>query len=210
MQGYKEIALTDIARDAVMQLQENIKTIATNNAGTSFPTTNLYDGLMCYRTDEKRQYVYNASSKKWEAIEVSNADQAIKASQDGQGNTISTTYAKAASLAKVATSGSYNDLSDKPDANVLPIASTSTLGGVKIGSDLSIASDGVLSVSHAASADTTTTATSATKATQDGQGNTISTTYAPKASPTFTGAVTASNLTVTTSLIIPGGKIYIE
>ncbi len=125
MQGYKEIALTDIARDAVMQLQENIKTIATNNAGTSFPTTNLYDGLMCYRTDQKRQYVYNASSKEWEAVAVSNADQATKASQDGQGNTISTTYAK-------------------------------------------------------------------------------------KASPTFTGTVTVPTLTVTTSLTIPGGKIYIE
>lgn len=34
--------------------------------------------------------------------------------------------------------------------------------------------------------------------------------YAPKKSPTFTGAVTAANVTVSTSLTIPGGKVWIE
>lgn len=33
--------------------------------------------------------------------------------------------------------------------------------------------------------------------------------YAPHASPTFTGTVTAPNVTVSTSLTIPGGKIWI-
>lgn len=33
--------------------------------------------------------------------------------------------------------------------------------------------------------------------------------YAPKVSPTFTGTVTAPNVTVSTSLTIPGGKIWI-
>ncbi len=33
--------------------------------------------------------------------------------------------------------------------------------------------------------------------------------YAPKASPTFTGTVTAPNLTVTASLAIPGGKVWV-
>lgn len=33
--------------------------------------------------------------------------------------------------------------------------------------------------------------------------------YAPQVSPTFTGTVTAPNVTVTTSLTIPGGKIWI-
>lgn len=32
--------------------------------------------------------------------------------------------------------------------------------------------------------------------------------YAPQVSPTFTGTVTAPNVTVTTSLTIPGGKIW--
>lgn len=34
-------------------------------------------------------------------------------------------------------------------------------------------------------------------------------TYAPKASPTFTGTVTAPDVTVSTSLTIPGGRIWI-
>lgn len=33
--------------------------------------------------------------------------------------------------------------------------------------------------------------------------------YAPQASPTFTGTVTAPNVTISTSLTIPGGKIWI-
>jgi hypothetical protein len=49
--------------------------------------------------------------------------------------------ADTASLATVATSGSYNDLSNKP---TLPTASATTLGGVKVGTNLSI-TDGVLS-----------------------------------------------------------------
>lgn len=101
-------------------------------------------------------------------------------------------YAKSADLATVATSGSYNDLLNKPTipaAYVLPTASSSVLGGVKIGSDLSITSAGVLSVTHATKADSATTATSATKATQDGSGNVISTTYAKVAD--ITEATTA-------------------
>lgn len=35
-------------------------------------------------------------------------------------------------------------------------------------------------------------------------------TYAPKESPTFTGKVTADNVVVSTSLAIPGGKVWIE
>ena len=52
------------------------------------------------------------------------------------------------SLATVATSGSYNDLEDKPvipSEYVLPIASSSQLGGIKVGSGLAIAEDGTLS-----------------------------------------------------------------
>lgn len=51
------------------------------------------------------------------------------------------------SFATVATSGSYNDLSNKPtipSQYVLPTASSTTLGGIKVGSGLSISS-GVLS-----------------------------------------------------------------
>jgi len=56
--------------------------------------------------------------------------------------------AKASSLATVATSGSYNDLTDKPtipSAYTLPTASSSVMGGVKIGSNINVA-NGVISI----------------------------------------------------------------
>ena len=43
-----------------------------------------------------------------------NADTATKATQDASGNIITSTYATKAELSTVATSGSYNDLSNKP------------------------------------------------------------------------------------------------
>lgn len=64
-------------------------------------------------------------------------------------------YAKTADLSTVATSGSYNDLSDKPsipEPYELPVASATTLGGVKVGSGLSI-TDGVLSATGGGVAD---------------------------------------------------------
>jgi len=56
--------------------------------------------------------------------------------------------ANVSSLSTVATSGSYNDLSNKPtipSAYTLPTASASVLGGVKVGSNLSVDGNGVLS-----------------------------------------------------------------
>jgi hypothetical protein len=56
--------------------------------------------------------------------------------------------ADASSLSTVATSGNYNDLTNKPSipsAYALPTASASVLGGVKVGANLSIDTNGVLS-----------------------------------------------------------------
>jgi len=49
-------------------------------------------------------------------------------------------------LATVATTGKYSDLSGTPSSYSLPTASASVLGGVKIGSNVSIAGDGTISV----------------------------------------------------------------
>lgn len=57
-------------------------------------------------------------------------------------------YAKTADLSTVATSGSYNDLKDKPSipaAYELPVASTTTLGGVKVDGNTITIADGVIS-----------------------------------------------------------------
>jgi hypothetical protein len=53
------------------------------------------------------------------------------------------------SFATVATSGSYNDLADTPSPYSLPTATESVLGGVKIGSGISIDGNGVISASSA-------------------------------------------------------------
>ena len=64
-------------------------------------------------------------------------------------------YAKSADLSTVATSGSYEDLTNKPTipaAYELPVASATTLGGVKVGSGLDI-TNGVLSATGGGVAD---------------------------------------------------------
>lgn len=64
-------------------------------------------------------------------------------------------YAKTADLSTVATSGSYEDLTNKPTipaAYELPTASATTLGGVKVGNGLSI-TNGVLSATGGGVAD---------------------------------------------------------
>ena len=65
------------------------------------------------------------------------------------------TASQVTDLATVATSGSYNDLSDKPtipSPYVLPTASATTLGGIKVGAGLTIIS-GVLSATGGGTAD---------------------------------------------------------
>ncbi|MGG1399982.1 exo-alpha-sialidase [Bacillus salipaludis] len=54
------------------------------------------------------------------------------------------------SFSTVATTGSYNDLLNKPSipsAYTLPIANSTTLGGVKVGKGITLSSDGTISVS---------------------------------------------------------------
>lgn len=81
----------------------------------------------------------------------------INSALSGKANTTHThTASQVTGLASVATSGSYNDLSNKPaipSAYTLPAATTSRLGGVKVGTGLSVAGDGTLSVSSGGVAD---------------------------------------------------------
>ena len=63
---------------------------------------------------------------------------------------------------------------DLPDGYTLPVATANTLGGVKSGGDITVATSGAVTVNSATQAD------SATKATQDASGNVITSTYATK------------------------------
>lgn len=69
---------------------------------------------------------------------------------------------------------------DLPEDYVLPAATSSALGGVKSGGDITVATSGAVTVNSATKADSATTAASATKATQDASGNVITSTYATK------------------------------
>ena len=70
-----------------------------------------------------------------------NAATASRATADASGNTISTTYVKLSSLATVATSGMYSDLTGTPSA-----ATANTLGLVKPdGNTITVTEDGTIS-----------------------------------------------------------------
>lgn len=103
-------------------------------------------------------------------------------------------YAKTTDLSAVATSGSYNDLSNKPtipSAYTLPNATSSTLGGVKVGSNISV-SNGIISLAKS----NVTSALGYTPATTN--------------NASFTGTTMVQTLTVSSALNIPGGSIWIE
>ena len=105
-----------------------------------------------------------------------------------------TAYAKTTDLSVVAKSGSYNDLSNKPtipSAYTLPNATSSTLGGVKVGSNISV-SNGTISVTKS----NVTSALGYTPATTN--------------NASFTGTTMVQTLTVSSVLNIPGGSIWIE
>ena len=106
---------------------------------------------------------------------AASADSATKATQDGDGNVISTTYAKLDENGKVAkavaadsatTADSATKATQDGDGNVISTTYAKLDENGK--------------VAKAVAADSATTAESATKATQDGDGNVISTTYATK------------------------------
>ena len=77
-------------------------------------------------------------------------------SVNGKTGTVVLTATNITGFATVAISGSYDDLSDTPDPFSLNTATTSVLGGVKIGNNISIAGDGTISVTAPFSLNTAT------------------------------------------------------
>lgn len=147
MQNYRNIEASDIVRDSRETINNNIKTAISCNSGTAFPVDDVEIGMLCYRTDKGALYQMT-SLHTWTRIILDSAiDTSLSTSSANPVtnkaittgiNSVSTalsdfedvvvdTYAKAADLATVATSGSYNDLSNKPTTNqVYQAVSTST------------------------------------------------------------------------------------
>ena len=107
---------------------------------------------------------------------------------------------------------------DLPGKYELPVATEDALGGVKSGGDITVATSGAVTVSHATKADTATTATSATsatnatnatKATQDASGRVITTTYATKSEITGLNSSSTGSGAVVTGVSQSAGKVSV-
>ena len=90
-------------------------------SSTYSTVANTVSNVAAGETADKISVTKNGSTS---TITINNVAAATKATQDGDGNVIKTTYAKVSSLADVATSGSYTDLSDKP---TIPTVNNATL-----------------------------------------------------------------------------------
>lgn len=87
-------------------------------------------------------------------ISVTNSAQTITVNNtgvyavNGQTGNVTINASNLPGLSTVAISGRYSDLIGAPAQYVLPVATASILGGIKVGSGLSITQDGTLSASH--------------------------------------------------------------
>lgn len=56
MQNFTDIPSSRTLSDSLIEILNNDKTAISCNSGTTFPTTNLQIGMLCYRTDQLRLY----------------------------------------------------------------------------------------------------------------------------------------------------------
>lgn len=162
MQSYTEIPASETLRNSRQKLLDNDKTAISCNSGPAFPTINLQPGMLCFRTDEQKLYQLNADGATWvELFDLSSnvglvsrattADDALKAN----GHTVNsdvpvnakftdTTYGTVTDSASGLMTAAQKKKLDGLSNYSLPVASATTLGGVKIGDGLTI-TNGILS-----------------------------------------------------------------
>lgn len=68
MQSYRDINDSDYISDAPAVLNGNFKSIASDFRGASFPTTNLIEGMNCFRTDSSIMYQLDTDLKTWKPL----------------------------------------------------------------------------------------------------------------------------------------------
>lgn len=56
MQKYTEIPASTTLADSLPLILQNDKTVISCHSGTSFPIVQIWEGMLCYRTDEKKLY----------------------------------------------------------------------------------------------------------------------------------------------------------
>ena len=164
MQKYTEIEESKTLRESRELLLNNDKTAISCSSGSAFPTINLQPGMLCFRTDEQKLYQLNTNGETWvELFDLSSnaglvsrattANNALKAN----GHTVNadvpvnakftdTTYGAVTDSASGLMTAAQKKKLDSLSNYSLPVASATTLGGVKVGSGLTI-SNGVVSSS---------------------------------------------------------------
>lgn len=162
MQKYTEIDENKTLRESRELLLNNDKTAISCNSGPAFPTINLQPGMLCFRTDEQKLYQLNADGATWvELFDLSGniglvsrattADNALEVN----GHTVNadvpvnakftdTTYGAVTDSASGLMTATQKKKLDGLSNYSLPVASATTLGGVKIGDGLTI-TNGILS-----------------------------------------------------------------
>ena len=105
--------------------------------------------------------------------------------------------------------GGFITAEELPDGYTLTVATANTLGGVKSGGDITVATSGAVTVNSATRADSATTATNATKATQDASGNVITSTYATKTQLNALDSSTSGSGAVVTDVSQTDGKVTV-
>jgi hypothetical protein len=162
VQKYTEIDENKTLRESRELLLNNDKTAISCNSGPAFPTINLQPGMLCFRTDEQKLYQLNADGATWVELfnlsgnkglvsRATTADNALKAN----GHTVNsdvpvnakftdTTYGTVTDSASGLMTAAQKKKLDELSNYSLPVASATTLGGVKIGDGLTI-TNGILS-----------------------------------------------------------------
>jgi hypothetical protein len=68
MQSYTEIASSTTVKTSLVPLLANDKTVMSCNSGTAFPTANLQQGMLCFRTDLNQLYELQDLTPTWKLI----------------------------------------------------------------------------------------------------------------------------------------------
>lgn len=96
MQKFTDFSANDYLNVGIPKLYDDILTVLSQSSGTSFPTTNLNVGMVCYRTDQKKTYrltEMKGETPTWTVCEADAYDPGY-AEFDKNGNSITETYSK--------------------------------------------------------------------------------------------------------------------
>ena len=89
VQRYTEIPSTQKIRDSLQPILNNDKTALSCSSGTSFPSANIVEGMLCYRTDEKKLYqLIDVNSPKTGWVLIADLNGEFRHIEGGEGNAI--------------------------------------------------------------------------------------------------------------------------